>query len=53
LGEKGQWLAWKGDKLGSELDQLSLAVDVLDKITVSLPQVDGQRYLIKLQKSEG
>lgn len=48
LAEGGNWLAWKGEKLEQELNQLTIPVRILDKIQVSLPGVTAQRYLVKL-----
>ena len=51
LQEKGEWLAWKGENLRAELDNLPTAIEREQTIPVSLPETTGQRYLVRLKKT--
>ena len=51
LKEKGEWLAWKGENLRAELDNLPAAIKREQTIPVSLPETTGYRYLVRLKKT--
>ena len=51
LVKQGRWLAWKGAKLKTELEKVSLPVVVNQTIEVKLPGVAGQRYLLDISKT--
>lgn len=52
LLEKGEWLAWKGEHLGAELDKLSPDVEHLQTIPVTLPDTASQRCLVRLRQAD-
>ncbi len=49
IAQNGYWVAWKGEKLGAELEKVTQTIRVVETVDVVLPSVPGQRYLIKLQ----
>ncbi len=52
LAEQGRWLAWKGARLKSELEKVSMPVVINKTITVNLPDVAGQRYLLDISRTQ-
>lgn len=52
LIQKGEWLAWKGDHLGAELDKLPSAIEHLQTIPVALPDTASQRCLVRLKQAD-
>ncbi len=52
LAKQGHWLAWKGARLKSELEKVSMPVVVNQTIEVELPDVAGSRYLLDISKTQ-
>jgi len=49
---RGEWLAWKGDNLGAELDKLDTGYVHIETIPVTLPDTAAQRYIVRLGKTD-
>ena len=52
LAAQGEWLAWKGENVDNELASLPATFRHLETLPVVIPGVSGQRYLIRLTKTE-
>ncbi len=52
LAKQGHWLAWKGAKLESELEKVSMPVVVNETVEVKLPDVAGHRYLLDISRTQ-
>jgi len=52
LAPRGEWLAWKGENVGAELDTLGPEVKCLATIPVSLPETATQRFVVRLKKTD-
>jgi 16S rRNA (guanine527-N7)-methyltransferase len=50
LAAEGEWLAWKGDNIGAELNKLGADIQHLESIPVTLPDTATQRYIVRLKK---
>ena len=50
---EGCFLAMKGKKPNSELSQITKAYKVVDLSRLDVPQIDGERHLIKIIKTAG
>lgn len=50
-GENGQFLAMKGAQVQEEIAALPDFVKVVDTIELQVPELVGQRYLVRLQRS--
>ena len=51
--DNGFFLAMKGKKPDSELSQITKAYKVVDLSRLHVPQIDGERHLIKIIKTDG
>ncbi|MCS5587942.1 MAG: 16S rRNA (guanine(527)-N(7))-methyltransferase RsmG [Porticoccaceae bacterium] len=53
VANNGFFLAMKGKKPDSELSQITKAYKVVDLSRLYVPQIDGERHLIKIIKTDG